>query len=94
MIRLALKLIFQMEEVLGFEPSEDVHSNFKKLHDIIFAGGKNYTLTEANKIFSQKGKNYCTIYGDLTSFLKDTGRFGHFGLLLFRQRGFGKNGLK
>ena len=44
-----------MTDVLGFEPSDDVHSNFKQLNDIIFATGKNYTLTEANKIYSQKG---------------------------------------
>ena len=44
-----------MTSVLGFEPSDDVHSTFKALHDIVFAKGKNYTLTEANKIFSDDG---------------------------------------
>ncbi len=44
-----------MTEVLGFEPSDDIHSQFKQLHDVIFASGKNYTLTEANRIFSRKG---------------------------------------
>ena len=64
-----------MAEVLGFEPSENVHPNFKKLHDIIFASGKNYTLTEANKIFSQKGKSKCN--------LKQIGRKQQKNLLLF-----------
>ena len=44
-----------MTDVLSFEP-DDVHSNFKQLNDIIFATGKNYTLTEANKMYSQKGQ--------------------------------------
>ncbi len=43
-----------MSDVLGFE-EDDVHSNFKELRDVIFARGKNYTLTEANRIFSKKG---------------------------------------